>query len=570
VPAWAQPYYTDILGKSKALSEQPYQAYGGQRVADDTADLGTAQQIIRDVAGQPIPGFSQAAGMMGGLGSMALGLGQQQPGQFGAAEFGQTGVSPFAGFQAGQASPYAGFQATPGQEFTGFQAGQASPFGDFQAGQFQQTGVSPFAGFQQTGVSPYSDFTATRGQEFAGFREGQVSPFADFQAGQATPYAGFEQFGGAQQFGYDPTQRFDTATAEQYMDPFMQTVVGRQQEDAIEQFQRMQAGRDASAVQAGAFGGSRQAVQQGIAEEGLSRQLGDIQATGSQRAFEQAQQQFERDRAAGMTTEQRRAEEAARVQGIGLGEAARVQQAQAAELARTQGISVEEAARVQQSQAQELARTQGISVEEAARVQQAQAAERARIQGMDADEFARVQQSQAAELARVQGISVDEAARVQQAQAQELARTQGISVDEAARVQAAQAGEAARVQGATADEAMRQREFQLQSMGFSADMAREVANLGERARQGDIQAAQLLEAQGLGEMARDQARLDVGYEDFLRQQQFPQQQLAFQSGILRGMPVGDAGTTTTSQPYNPMQQALGAGISALGLYQGMR
>jgi hypothetical protein len=130
--------------------------------------------------------------------------------------------------------------------------------------------------------------------------------------------------------------------------------------------------------------------------------------------------------------------------------------------------------------------------------------------------------------------------------------------------------EQARVQGATADEAMRQREFQLQTMGFSADMAREVANLGERARQGDIQAAQLLEAQGLGEMAREQARLDVGYEDFLRQQQFPQQQLSQYSAILRGLPVGDAGTTTTMQPYNPMQQALGAGISALGLYKGLQ
>ena len=339
VPDWAKPYYTDLMAKTKSLSKEDYQPYGAQRIAGEGADLGSAQGMIRGIAGQPIAGFGEAQGMLGGLGAMAGQLGQQAPGQFGA-----------------------------------------------------------------TGVD---------------------------------------------QFQYDPTRQFGAAEAQQYMDPYMQTVVGRQQEDAMEQFRRMQAGRDASAVQAGAFGGSRQAVQQGIAEEGLSRQLGDLQATGSQRAFEQAQQQFERDRAAGMTTEQRRAEE----------------------------------------------------------------------------------------LGRVQGIDV---------------------------------GEQARVQGATADEAMRQREFQLQNMGFTADMAREVASLGERARQGDIQAAQLLEAQGLGSMAREQAGLDVAYEDFLRQQQFPQQQLGLYSNMLRGLPVGDAGTTTTSQPYNPMQQALGAGISALGLYQGMR
>ena len=454
VPDWAKPFYTDILGKSKALSEEEYKPFGGQRIANEAGDLGTSQGMIRGIAGQPIAGFDAAQGTLGGLGALAGTLGQQHPGQFSAA-------------------------------------------------QFQQTGATPFSGFDQTGADPYTNFS-----------EGQVSPFADFSAGAG------------QEFAFDPTRQFGGAEAQRYMDPYMQTVVGRQQDDAITQFQRQQAGRAAQAVQAGAFGGSRQAVQQGLAEEALGRQLGDIQATGSQRAFEQAQQQFERDRAAGMTTEQQRAAEAARVQGIGVGEQARVQQAQAADLARTQGISVEEAARVQQAQAAEQARTQGIDVNEAARVQAARAAE--------------------------------------------LARTQGIGVDEASRVQAATAAEQARVQGATADEAMRQREFQLQSMGFSADMAREVANLGERARAGDIQAAQLLEAQGLGEMARDQAGLDINYEDFLRQQNFPRQQLGFYSNILRGLPVADAGTQTTQQPYNPMQQALGAGISAVGLYKGMQ
>ena len=478
VPAFLKPYYTDVMSKSKALSEETYNPFGGQRLADDSVDLGTSQRMIRDIAGQPIAGLAEAQGTLGGLGSLAGQLGQQQPGQFNAAEFGQTGVSPYAGFQAGQVSPFSDFQAT-----------QATPFSDFQA-----TQVTPFSDFQATQVTPFSDFQAMQATPFSGFQATQVTPFSDFQATQVTPFSDFQEFGGAQQFGYDPTRQFDTATAAQYMDPFMQTVVGRQQDDAIEKFRQQQAGRDASAVQAGAFGGSRQAVQQGIAETGLMDQLGDIQATGSQRAFEQAQQQFERDRAAGMTTEQRRAEEAARVQGIGVGETARVQTGEAGELGRVQGIRVGERARVQTGEAGELARVQGIDV-----------------------------------------------------------------------------SEQARVQGATADEAMRQREFQLQTMGFSADMAREVAALGERARQGDIQAAQLLEAQGLGEMARGQARLDVGYEDFLRQQNFPRQQLADYSAILRGMPVADIGTQTTTAPGpSALQQALGAGISAVGLYKGMQ
>ena len=67
-------------------------------------------------------------------------------------------------------------------------------------------------------------------------------------------------------------------------------------------------------MQAGAFGGSRQAVQQGLAEEQLLGQLANIQAKGSQSAFDAAAKQFGADRAAQMTAEQRRAAELGRVQ----------------------------------------------------------------------------------------------------------------------------------------------------------------------------------------------------------------------------------------------------------------
>jgi hypothetical protein len=457
VPDWSQPYYTDMLAKSKALSEEDYVPYTGSRLAGDSPDLLTSQNMIRNIAGQPVAGSQEAMGTFRTLGGQAGTLGRQNPYQF----------SPYSGFQAAQVSPFAGFS---------------------------ETQVSPFAGFGQYGGL----------QEYGGF---QMSP--DIQAGT-----------------YDPTRQFGQSELDAYMSPYMQNVVQVQQDDAIRQFQQQQAARDASAVSAGAFGGSRQGVQQGMAEEALMRQLGAIQATGSQQAFENAQQQFERDRMAQMTTEQR--------------------------------------------QIEEFARAQGLSVQEAARVQQQTAAERARIQQMDAAEFARVQQSQAEELARVQGITVEEAARVQAAQAAELARVQGITVEEAARVQAGQAAERARVQQAQADEFMRQREFQLQTMGFSADMARELAMQGERERQAQIQNAQLLEAQALGTMSREQARLDIAYQDFLRQQAYPGQQLSMYSSNLYGLPVQGAGTTTAYEPYNPIQEALGAGIAGLGLYQGLQ
>jgi hypothetical protein len=97
---------------------------------------------------------------------------------------------------------------------------------------------------------------------------------------------------------------FDQNAANQYMSPYMQSVVNRQKDAATLDFQRGQAGRDDSAIRANAFGGSRQAIQQGLAQQGLQRQLGDIQAQGSQSAFTNAQAQFNADAARGLTAQQ--------------------------------------------------------------------------------------------------------------------------------------------------------------------------------------------------------------------------------------------------------------------------
>ena len=116
------------------------------------------------------------------------------------------------------------------------------------------------------------------------------------------------------QFGYSDPAMFTGDNVSQYMSPYQQLVTDQQKEAAVTDFNRLQGARDARAVQAGAFGGSRQAVQQGLAEEQLLGQLANIQAKGSQSAFDAAAKQFGADRAAQMTAEQRRAAELGRVQ----------------------------------------------------------------------------------------------------------------------------------------------------------------------------------------------------------------------------------------------------------------
>jgi hypothetical protein len=105
---------------------------------------------------------------------------------------------------------------------------------------------------------------------------------------------------GLQQFQLDPARQFSAEEMQTYMSPYMQGVVDVQQRKAIEDAQRAQLGQNLAAARQGTYGGARQALLQGQRESGLRTQLGDIQAQGLQSAYEQAQQQFERDRAAQM------------------------------------------------------------------------------------------------------------------------------------------------------------------------------------------------------------------------------------------------------------------------------
>ena len=168
-----------------------------------------------------------------------------------------------------------------------------------------------------------------------------------FQAGQAAAYQG-ARAGEGEQYDFGAARQFDQSEADRYMSPYIQNVMDVQKDQALQDYERSRADRDTRAVQAGAFGGSRAAVQEGLAEDDMLDRMARIQAEGQQAAFTNAQQQFGADRQAQLEQARAQAEEMARVQGISVEEAARVQRMQAEELARVQGISIDEAARVQQ------------------------------------------------------------------------------------------------------------------------------------------------------------------------------------------------------------------------------
>jgi len=101
------------------------------------------------------------------------------------------------------------------------------------------------------------------------------------------------------------TGRFtDPGVASSYMSPYMQNVVDIQKREAQRQADIAGTQRGSEAVRAGAFGGSRQAILEAEAQRNLSQQMGDIQAKGSQAAFEQAAQQFQTDEGRNLAMQQ--------------------------------------------------------------------------------------------------------------------------------------------------------------------------------------------------------------------------------------------------------------------------
>ena len=79
----------------------------------------------------------------------------------------------------------------------------------------------------------------------------------------------------------------------QYMSPYMQNAVDVQKQEAIRDYQKTMPALNAQAVRSGAFGGSRQAIVDAEAQRNVNQQLANIQATGSQQAYDKAMQSMQ-------------------------------------------------------------------------------------------------------------------------------------------------------------------------------------------------------------------------------------------------------------------------------------
>ena len=277
-------------------------------------------------------------------------------------------------------------------------------------------------------------YTQYPGQRLAGFTPDQSTLFQGARDlyGAGTPgQMGLATNFATQAGGYSPTYNpmtfqggtFGTAEAQQYMDPYIQSVLNVQKGRMTRDFNEQQAGRDAAAVKAGAFGGNRRFVADEVARRGLNEQMQAVDAQGMSQAYNTAAGLFEADRNARLGAE--RMTDQSNQFGAQLGLAGAGQQLQAA--------------------------------------------------GM-------------------------------------------------------------------------------------------LGGLGQADQQLAMQRLGLLGQTGAQQQGQTQAGLDIGYQDFLAQQGWDQNQINFLSSILRGVPVSPSSTMTASQP-NPslLSQLGGLGLGAFGL-----
>ena len=119
---------------------------------------------------------------------------------------------------------------------------------------------------------------------------------------------------------YDTKGNFQMGTSAlgQYMNPYMQDVVARQQADAQRQSQIAGQTQQAQAARSGAFGGSGDYLMRAQAAGNLARQKGDIQAQGLQNAYQQAMGQFNQEQQARQQAAQLNAQQQQYGAGLGL------------------------------------------------------------------------------------------------------------------------------------------------------------------------------------------------------------------------------------------------------------
>lgn len=283
IPDWLRPQVETVLGgATQQLFNTQKNAGGGYDITgtkpfvpystnpeDYVAGFSPLQQQVQgNAANLQMPGqFNQAtqlANMVGqaGLNSAAQGAGYGQ-----------------AGFQSGMQGQNIGRQAyNQANRNANMAQNRAYGYGDMGAGYGQQA-----AGLADRALG-YGDLSSQIGQ--MGLNAQQTGQGITAQSQDLAR----QQAEAGQRYAQQAT---DPRAYQRYMNPYTQNVTNVQNQELQRQADIASNRRNAQAVGAGAFGGSRQAIENAEARRNVQQLQNQNQALGLQQAYNQAQQNMQ-------------------------------------------------------------------------------------------------------------------------------------------------------------------------------------------------------------------------------------------------------------------------------------
>jgi hypothetical protein len=212
-------------------------------------------------------------------------------------------INPDKFMPGGLAAAYAsggsvkGFDGTTGSAVT---SSAATSAGGVPLDQTKTSNLAPWAGDYITNLlgqgaalakQPYQAYT---GPLTAGESDLQKQAFAGISDVAAT--------------GYDPTKfttgTFNTQSANQYMNPYLMSALQPQIDEARRQSLITQQQNAGKMTQAGAFGGSRQALMDTETQRALGANLANITGSGYNKAYDAAMAQFNAEQNRGLEAQQ--------------------------------------------------------------------------------------------------------------------------------------------------------------------------------------------------------------------------------------------------------------------------
>lgn len=424
----------------------------------------------------------------------------------------QASMDPYTQY-AGQRT--AGFapEQQQSQSMVGGMAAMGTPQGLRQGQNITNDTATNLAGYQ---YRP-NNFSMTNVQAPGGLQNHQMSAAGDIQApGGLQRY----QMGAAGEVGAGQLgQQLSGANnndIQSFMNPYQQDVVDLEKAGAARDYKIAGQQRNAQAVNAGAFGGSRQAVAEAEAQKSLMSQMQGIQTKGSQAAYDSAQQNLQAERAANMQKG-------------------------------TTNIQTALQAALANQNNQQQANSQNLNAS-------------LQTQGLGAGQA--LQAAMANQGNRQQANSQNLAASLQTQALGSGQNLQAALANQQANMGTQQASEASRQFGASSG---------LQAMQQFGQMGSQLGQMGEADQTLALQRTTALNGAGNQRQAQQQTQLDNDYRQWAAARDYDQNMINWQNQILRGTPISMDQTvyqTTPGPSYASQIAGMVPGIAGLALNRG--